>query len=216
MQVGRRYGEREVEEERNVRDRYLRRNKTEAIVVHKRKQVESYAEILRKMKGNINIEEIGSEETRIRRTATGSLLIQIAGEESKRKADVLAERMREVVGQKAKVGRPCKKAEIRISGIDEDTIVEDVVAAVAKYGECDIMDIKAGGIRRNRQGEGDIWVRCPWNSAAELAKRRRIRIGWVRARVEIMEPPLLQCFRCWEYGQDSPTVRQCYLTDLLA
>lgn len=154
-QAGRRYSERETERERNTRDRYPRKNRTEAIVVHKAEQVESYADILRKVKGNNNIEELGIRETRIRRTVTGSLLIQIAGEESKKKADVLAERMREMVGQEAKVGRPSRKAEIKISGLDEDTTVEDV-AAIAKYGDCDSTEIKAGGIRRNRQGEGDI------------------------------------------------------------
>lgn len=40
--------------------------------------------------------------------------------------------------------------------------MEDVVTAMTKYGECDIAEVKAGIIRRNRLGEGDIWVRCPW------------------------------------------------------
>lgn len=79
-------------------------------------------------------------------------------------------------------------------------MVEDVVEVVAKYGTCDVSAIRAGGIRRNRQGEGDIWVRCPWNSANELGKIRKIKIGCVGARVDLMEPPPLQCFRCWEYG----------------
>lgn len=95
-----------------VGERYTKRNKTEAIVIHKKEQVESYAEILRKVKNKINIEETGISETRIRRTATGSLLIQIAGEESKRKADVLAEKMREVVGEEAKIGRPSRNAKM--------------------------------------------------------------------------------------------------------
>lgn len=158
--------------------------------MHKAEQAESYVDILRKVKGNI-FEELGIRKTRIRRTATGSLLIQSAGEESKKKANVLAEKMKEVLGEEAKVDRPSRKAEIRISSLDEDTTVEDVVAAVTKHGDCDITEIKAGGIRRNRQGEGDIWIR----SANELNKKRRIKIGWMGARMNLMEPTPLQCFR---------------------
>lgn len=107
----------------------------------------------------------------------GSLLIQIAGENSKKQADALAEKMRRVVGEEARVGRPCRKAEVKISGLDEDTSVEDVVEAIVRYGECDRADVQAGRIRRNRLGEGDIWVKCPWTCANDLNRERRIRIG---------------------------------------
>lgn len=56
------------------------------------------------MKSNINIEELGISDTRIRRTATGGLLIQIAGENSKVQADALAEEMRKVVGTSVREG----------------------------------------------------------------------------------------------------------------
>lgn len=196
----RRHSERETEWNVRRNEKYQRKNRMEAIVLHKMEQTETYANILKKVKNSINIEKLGIQDTRIRRTATGSLLIQIAGEECNKKADALAEQMRKVVGEGARIGRPCRKAEIRISGLDEDTTVEEVAAAISKYGECDSAEIKAGAIRRNRLGEGDIWVRCPWPCARELNKERRIRIGWVGARVNLMKPAPTQCFRCWEYG----------------
>lgn len=104
------------------------------------------------------------------------------------------------MGEEAKVGRPSRKAEIRVSGLDEDTTTEDVMIAVARYGGCEMTEVTPGGIRRNRLGEGDIWIRCPWSSANELNRRGRIRIGWVGARVDLMDPTPMQCFRCWEYG----------------
>lgn len=102
--------------------------------------------------------------------------------------------MRRVIGEDAKVGRPSRKAEIRIAGLDEGTTAEEVIDAIANYGECDRTEIRAGGIRRNRQGEGDIWIKCPWSAASELSRRRKIKIGWVGARVELMEPSPLQCY----------------------
>lgn len=151
----------------------------EAVVIHKVTDKETYADILRRVKNNINIEELGINDTRIRRTATGSLLIQIAGERSKNQADVLAERVRHVGGEDARVGRPYRRAEIRISGLDEDTTADDVVEAVARQGDCDRSEIRAGNIRRNRQREGDMWVRCPRSAALELSGKRRMKIGWV-------------------------------------
>lgn len=108
--------------------------------------------------------------------------------------------MRRVVGEEARVGRLCRKAEVKISGLDEDTSVEEVVEARVRYDECDRADVQAGRIRRNRLGEGDIWVKCPWTCANDLIRERRIRIGWVGARVSMIEPASRQCFRCWEYG----------------
>lgn len=51
--------------------------------------------------------------------------------------------MRGVIGEEAKVGRPCRKAEIRVSGLDEDITAEDVVEAVVKYGECNKEDVRS-------------------------------------------------------------------------
>lgn len=147
----------------------------EAIVIHKSEQIKSYADILKRVKSNINIEELGISDTRIRRIATGSLLIQIVEENSKKQADALAEEMRRVVGEDARVGRPCKKAEIRISGLDEDTTVEDVINAIVKYGDCDRLDVRAGGIKRNRLGEGDIWIKVPGPAPVSYVRREGLR-----------------------------------------
>lgn len=169
-------------------------------MIHKNTQAETYAEILKKVKSNIDIEKLDIRDTRIRRTATGSLLTQIGGENSKHQADALADEMRRVVGEDAMLGRPCRKADIKISGLDEDTTVEDVVDAIMKYGEYNTADIKAGVIRRNRLGEGDVWVKCPWTCAKELCRGGRIKIGWVGARVYMLEQAPRQCFRCFRAG----------------
>lgn len=99
-------------------------------MVHKNEQANTYADILKNSKRNININELGIEETRIRRTMAGSLLIQVAGEKSKEEADALAERMRNIVGSETRVARPSRKAEIKISGLDEDTTPEEVIEVV--------------------------------------------------------------------------------------
>lgn len=86
----------------NLRNNYRDSNRIrriEAVTISSQNR-ESFADILRKIKQNINIREIGITETRIRRAATGNLLIQIEGEDCKGKADILAERMKGVVAKK--------------------------------------------------------------------------------------------------------------------
>lgn len=80
-------------EEHRTRNNYGndRNLRIEAITIS-RQDKESYADILRKMKQNINLREIEIKETRIKRTATGNLLIQVEGENCKEKADLLAEK----------------------------------------------------------------------------------------------------------------------------
>lgn len=130
----------------------------------------------------------------------GSLLIQVASERNKEKADILANRMRNIVGSEARIARPSRKAEMKVTGIDEDTTPEEVAEAVAQEGQCDRSEVTAGAIRRNRMGLGSIWIKCPWSAAKKLNRIGRIKIGWVKARVELLEPAPVQCFRCWGYG----------------
>lgn len=196
----RRISENSVRGRAEERERTSRDRRTEAIVVHKSDQVSTYADILRNIKRNIDINEIGIEETRIRRTMAGSLLIQITGDRSKEKADILAERMKSIVGSEAKIARPSRKAELRITGVDEDTTQEEIIESIALEGGCDKAEVVAGIIRRNRVGLGSIWVKYPWNAAKDLSRRGNIKIDWVRVRVELLDPPPVQCFRCWEYG----------------
>lgn len=55
----RRLSERETGWKTRRKDIYPRRNRVEAIVLHKAEQSETYVDILKKIKSNINIEELG-------------------------------------------------------------------------------------------------------------------------------------------------------------
>lgn len=82
----------------------------------------------------------------------------------------MTERMKRVVGETAMVRRPTQKIELRISGLDEDTGSEEIRDIVMQETECEREEIKTETVRRNRFGEGSIWVQCPWHCAVNLAK----------------------------------------------
>ncbi|XP_026830882.1 uncharacterized protein LOC113563436 [Ooceraea biroi] len=159
------------------------------------------ADILKRAKKGISLEDLGIEELRTRRTMTGATLIEIAGEGNERKADALAARLRGIFAEtEVQVRRPVKKAEIRIVGLDEDTTEEEVQLAVAKAGRGDSKDIRTGKIARTRMGTAIVWVLCPLKVAMEATKSGKIKIGWTNARIEMLQARPIRCFRCMESG----------------
>jgi len=80
-----------------------------------------------------------------RKAVTGAQIYEIGGPDKERKADVLASRLREVVGQRegVRVSRPVMMAEFRIRGLDESVVPADIGKAVAANGGCSTDDIKS-------------------------------------------------------------------------
>lgn len=151
---------------------------------------------------NINLAELGINGMGARRALTGAQLFEIRGPDHAQKADALAERLREVMAGRdgVRITRPMMTAEVRVRDLDDSVEPQDVANAVANIGGCSPGDIKTGVIQFSGRGLGTLWVRCPAAVAGKLVAARRIRVGWVNARVEELEPRPLQCHRCLEKG----------------
>ncbi|XP_026744842.1 uncharacterized protein LOC113506196 [Trichoplusia ni] len=146
---------------------------------------------------------MGAHSVTVRQTVTGARLFEVAGAASgsAEKADALAAKMREVLNpEDVRVSRPVKTAEVRITGLDDSVTPEEVVAAVARSGECPPDRVRAGDIRTDATGLGAVWVRCPVASAKKIALAGEVKVGWVAARVKLLQPRALRCFRCLEKG----------------
>lgn len=156
---------------------------------------------MRKAREKISLTGLGIEQTRIRRAINGGILVEIMGPDGKDKANALATRLKEVLTEvDAVVSRPTVKGELRIIGIDDSVICEEVREAVASIGGCDLEEIRTGDMREMPNGLYTIWVQCPLAAAIRVGKEGRIRIGWTIARAELLRARPLQCYRCWEYG----------------
>lgn len=165
----------------------------------------SYPTAMRKVRECIDLEAlgIGIGSTHIRRTANGGLLIEVHEEDACSKVEVLGKRIREVLGDLARVscliGKK-KKGEVYVSGFDESVTAEEIARAVSGSGGCPVMDVRVGPIRSLRNGLGMARVQLPAEAVASLVDTRSVRLGWMVARVGVLEPRPLQCYRCWEYG----------------
>ncbi|XP_059061650.1 uncharacterized protein LOC131854545 [Achroia grisella] len=156
----------------------------------------TYRSVLTEAKAKISLVPLGITDLRFRVGRTGARILEIPGTNTGEAADALAAKIEEVLHEDVRVTRPVKSAELRIVDLDDSVSVADVVVAVIREGECRESAVKTGEIRRNAQGTGSIWVRCPVVAAKKLVEAGRLRIGWMVARVQSLDPRPQRCYRC--------------------
>ncbi|XP_041976509.1 uncharacterized protein LOC121731220 [Aricia agestis] len=167
----------------------------------------TYSDVIMKARQEINLAELGlTEGVRVRRAATGAQIMELPPSATSETADRLADKMRLVLAGVARVARPVKCTDIRVSGLDDSVTREAVLAAVGTKTGCSLEHIKGGDVRQGPGGTGTMWVRCPVAAANTLMAAGRLLVGWSSARVQAMEPKAMKCFRCLEIGH---TGRQC-------
>lgn len=168
----------------------------------------TYANVIKEAKGKVDLASCGIASLRFRQALTGARILQVSeGELSAEKADTLAQKLRAVLGDETvKVSRPIKCADFRILGLDDSVTKEDLVSAIAQQGGCPEETVKVGDIKRTYQGTGVVMVSCPVAAAKKLGVEGRLLVGWVSARVELIQPWPLRCYRCHQNGH---VIAQC-------
>jgi len=161
----------------------------------------SYAEVLRKARSHIKMEDLQIEAPKIRKGLNGATIIEISGPECNDKAQRLADKLQEILREdKAAITTPTIKGELRLVGLDESISKEEIKWAIEEEGGCENKDIRIGEIIRTRRGMGTVWVKCPLKAAITIAKKKKIKVGWTVVGVTLLKARPLQCFRCWHYG----------------
>lgn len=160
---------------------------------------------MKEAKDKIDLIECGIERGKgpgIKRALTGALTFEFAGPEGHIHADKVAQKLREVFHDKEgiRVTRPMKMAEMRVRDLEDSIKPDEVRYVITQEGDCHHDEVKVGTIKRGNDGLGVIWVRCPLSAANKIAEKGRIQIGWTNARVALLEPRPLQCFKCLEGG----------------
>ncbi|XP_070529994.1 uncharacterized protein [Cardiocondyla obscurior] len=138
----------------------------------------------------------------MRTTATGALLIQIPGSESSSKADALAGLMKEALINKegVKVSRPVTTAEIRVWPLEPSITKDEVIEAVISKGNCQPKEIQVGEIKKLSNNMGSLWFKLPLAAAKLVVREGSLCVGWIKAKVALLDARPLRCFRCLEQG----------------
>ncbi|GAB1860699.1 CCHC-type domain-containing protein [Camponotus japonicus] len=137
----------------------------------------SYADALKKARTEISLKEIGIDTTKIRRATNGGIIIEIPGAENKEKANVLVQKLKQILLKKAKITRPSIKGELRVIGFDESVKKEEIREIMTEMGECEYDEINIGDIRPMRNGLFMTWARCPLAATVKIANNGKIKLG---------------------------------------
>lgn len=175
----------------------VEKTRPDAIIIEAKEGI-SYAEILRKMKSDPKLGELGKTVSRIRRTQKGDLLFQL--NETGEKTAQFKEAMLETLGKDAAIRTLTHRNSIEVRDIDEATTKDDICEAIKtgfQIGEISVSDVVS--LRTAYGGTQTAIITLPADSAKTLLKSGRIKIGWVICRIRERKT-LTKCFRCLEFG----------------
>lgn len=154
----------------------------------------SFADIIKSVKADVNVETFGQEVVSIRHSEGERAIIRVRG--GAEKASIL----RDAIAANKDLKATMKKevAIFHIYDMEEKTSEKYIVSSLQKIlpGE---EEIEVTSIRAARNGGSNATVRLAERSAAKLAEQRHIRIGWISCRIA-RRLPNRNCSRCWSGG----------------
>ncbi|XP_020295463.1 uncharacterized protein LOC109860641 [Pseudomyrmex gracilis] len=117
---------------------------------------------------------------------TRAFLMEIPGEGNEARADRLHEAMAALAPELGvRVTRPVKTCELRIRGLNDSITSEEIEEAVVAIGGCRSAEIKVGRARTSPNGLTTAWIRSPVAMGRRIADAGFIRVGWVKAPIEV-------------------------------
>lgn len=168
----------------------------DAIVIKAGENI-TYADILRQVKSDPKLKEVGEAISKIRRTQKGELLLQLV--ESGGKSAQVSEKIREVIGQQAEVKALCQRSEIEIKNVDEVTSKEEVAERIKEQFDFDIPPTDVF-LRKAYGGMQTASVSLTSDLAKKMLEVGRIKIGWSSCHIREKAKAMIKCFRCLEFG----------------
>lgn len=179
------------------------RNRPEAVIIKMNapkegETAETYADMLRRMKGTVNPAALGIKVRGLRHTRKGDYLVEMMpGEKG---TDALAKAMADFLGDEASVKALKPTVHIEVCDIDEFTTTEDVSAALD--GVLNAEDRPSVCIQKMRRAFRRTQIAvlvAPAEVATRLLAEETLRVGWVSCRLRPSES-VTRCFRCLAYG----------------
>jgi len=157
------------------------KKKTETILI-KSSGVSSYADITRKLKGNIDVNTLNVDIKTMKKTERGDLILQIyRGPKQAEAAERRKTAIVEVLGEEAVVEYKPKSAMVEIKDLESETSEDEVKNAVVKATDVAPNSIK---LLPSFGGTKMAVVRLRDREAIELGRIGRLTVGLVRCRVK--------------------------------
>ena len=175
-----------------------RRQRADAIVVQTTGAT-SYADILRKVKTDPALVEMGEKVIRIKRNQKGQMMFELKREEDAKRAD-LQEAVSKALGEVATVTMRTQEVNIVCKDMDEVTTKEELLEALEK--EFGINSIPLTAVRSMRTSFAETQtaiISLPFEQAKKALAVGKVKIGWTICRLREATKPRM-CFRCLDFG----------------
>ncbi|XP_018493755.1 branchpoint-bridging protein-like [Galendromus occidentalis] len=175
----------------------------------------SFAEVLKKLKHEVDEKELGVDISGVRQTERG-MKLQVREKKTGGQAR-LAKYIEEQLKMKTQISGPALSTTVAVYNMDlvttEDEIEESIRKAIRLSRE---NPIRVEKIRTNERGERSALVRLARIDADRLLTAERIKIGWQTCRIRAWRTVAV-CFKCQEVGhraheckEKETKARRCY------
>lgn len=173
---------------------------------------ENLPELAKKIRCGVSLDAIGDSVSGMRQAKTGGLIIEVRGDSSK--VEAVRNEISRSAGSEVEVKTLQQKSLLEIRDLDQWTISEEVVDAVATATGVGREAIKVMSVRKRFDGTKTALVLVPTTSLRNVLASGRIRIGMVSCRARVSDQKT-RCFRCLSFGHlskacDEPDRALCF------
>jgi len=159
-----------------------------------------FPELLKKIRGGVNREVIDEHVVGMRQTKSGSLLMELRGDQQQIEA-VHAE-VSKTAGANVEVKSLQQKTMVEIRDLDQWTDGEEVACALVADTGVNRDELKVVSVSKRFGGTQAALVTVPTAACQKLLAHGRIRVGLVNCRVR-QGQMRVRCFRCLSFGHMS-------------
>lgn len=181
-----------------------RRHKPDAIAIEIKdgKTEMTYSDVLKKIKSDPKLKELGEQVARIRKTRKGEMLIEFRTDTAA-KSTTYKEMVEKTVGEVATVKTLTQEVVVECLNMDEVTTEDDFRTALKT--QLELEDGQCEGPIRMRKAYGatqigSIKVALP--VANKILEKGKLKVGWSICPLRVPQQPL-RCYKCMSFGHQS-------------
>lgn len=163
----------------------------------------TYAAILRKVREDPELKELGENVVKTRRTQKGEMIFELKKDPSV-KSLTYRELVAKSLGSEANVRALSQEVVVECKDLDEITTEEELRIAITEQCNLNVpMQIR---IRKAFGGTQTAAIRLPVDAANKLMETGKIKVGWSVCTLRItprVTKQMERCFRCMEFGHQA-------------
>lgn len=174
------------------------RPRADAIVVEKTGE-KSYADILRMLKSDPTLKEVGEKVARVKKTQKGHMLFELAKDVGTNR-EALQEKLQKVLDGTATVTGRTQQIHVVCKDIDDVTTKDELLTDLQRELQIDsIPESAVRSLRLAHDGTQTAVISLPFDQAKRALAAGKVKIGWTVCRIREATKPTT-CFRCLEHG----------------